>query len=243
MIFVGTHHKTGSVLFYNVFSGIAKALSLHFYSGPQSKLPPGAQIWFSEHSLLYARDFTEITGLHVIRHPLEVICSAYRYHLVCKELWCIENRPSRFVRHLDLGGLTYQERLRSLPLREGILFEMRGASFATIMDMYRWNYADERFLNVKLEDTAADFDATFARIFSFLGVDEEECLPLAIRHDVGRTAPEQLELMPHVTNKSRRSVTWPEYFSDGEMLDVFRLAFPADLLQKLNYPPPKSVTA
>lgn len=244
MIYIGTHHKTGTVLFEKVFREIASSYSLAYYQGAQRYLPPTTQVWFMELSKIHTEDFTEIGGIHVIRHPLEVICSGYRYHLVCQEPWCISTAYTPLQRKADVSatcpilynfnGLSYQQKLSSLPEREGLLFEMNGRSFHTIMDMYNWDYGDNRFLNVKLEDVDNDYDGTFSRIFSFLGLDPSECLPIVRRYDLKRIAHEQVELNLHVTNKSG-GWTWKKYFSDSSMLDEFHRTFPDDLITKLGY--------
>src|SRR5207244_8251072 len=112
MIFIGTHHKSGTILFWRIFRDVAVAFSLEVYPGIQRKLPPTTQIWFMEHSKIFPEDFTEITGIHVIRHPFDLICSGYRYHLVCNEAWCVSTAVSRAAGvHYDFDGLSYQQKL------------------------------------------------------------------------------------------------------------------------------------
>jgi hypothetical protein len=236
MIFIGTHHKTGTTLFLNVFYEVSQLLGLKFSLCGQSRLPPDTQIWFQEHSRIRVNAFTEIEGVHVIRHPLEVICSGYRYHLVCRESWCISTAiDGTSPVNYNFEGLSYQQKLRTLSTRDGILFEMKHRSFPVIMDMYNWNYADRRFLNVKLEDVMAEFDREFSKIFAFLGFDPSECLPIARRHDTKRLSRDQVASMEHVTNKMGE-LPWTHYFSDNAMLEQFSATFPDDLLPRLGYP-------
>lgn len=115
MIFVGTHHKTGTVLFSRIFRAVADELSLTFYSGPQQTLPPQAQVWFNEHSMINKNAFIEVGGVHAIRHPLELVCSAYRYHLRGNEVWF--TRPESACRY-DLKGTTYQQHLSAISVSE-----------------------------------------------------------------------------------------------------------------------------
>ena len=235
MIFVGTHHKTGTILFQSVFWGVSQHLGLRFYSGWQANLPPATDLWFMEHSRIDPERLDRVKGIHVIRHPLEVICSAYRWHLMCNEPWCVstEHAMANGVRY-NFDGLTYQQKLRSLSPRDGILFELRGRSYHAISDMYEWNYDDNRFMNVRLEEVSASFDDTFSRIFSFLGLDVGQCVPIAAFHDLRRFTPERLEQTAHITNKNR-DLPWQRYFSDDAMLDEFRKTFPADVMARLGY--------
>jgi len=82
---IGTHHKTGTVLTRNVFRDLGERLGLRFFSGWQHQLPEAADIWFMEYSRINPDDFPAIRGLHVIRHPLNIIFSGYRYHQICNE--------------------------------------------------------------------------------------------------------------------------------------------------------------
>ena len=235
MIFVGTHHKTGSVLFHGVFGAVSKRLGLRFYSGWQRTLPPATDVWFMEHSRIDPERFNHAKGIHAIRHPLDVICSAYRWHLVCDEPWCIstEHAIANGIRY-NFDGLTYQEKLKSLSPREGILFELKGRSYHAITDMYKWNYDDKRFLNVRLEDVSANFDRTFSRIFSFLGLDVEQCVPVAALQDVRRFTRQRVQQTAHITNKNG-DLSWQRYFLDDAMLDEFQRTFPADVMARLGY--------
>ena len=233
MIFVGTHHKAGTVLFAHIFSAVARWYSLNFFIGDQDALPLETQVWFDGHSKIDRAAFTEIVGIHVVRHPLELISSAYRYHLAGEEKWFSTRESGK---RFGLKGLSYRQNLSKLSVRDGILFEMRSFSAEKIMEMYKWDYQDTRFLNIKLEDVIANFDATLSRAFSFIGLDPSESLAVARRFDINRLSQTRIAKMNHVTNKNG-SLTWRHYFSDADMIDQFSRMFPKDLLPKLGYSP------
>jgi len=231
MIFVGTHHKTGTVLFGSVFKAVANELGLDFYTGSQRRLPAKTQVWFNEHSWIDRSAFAAIVGIHVVRHPLEVVCSAYRYHLGDGGAWFASQESGE---RFNLNGQSYKQTLATLSARDGTLFEMMHFSFETIMDMYNWDYNDSRFLNVRLEDVRRDFDGTFSRIFAFVGLEPAECLPIAQRFDANRMDQHRINSMAHITNKGGDQ-TWQNYFSDREMIKTFNQSFPRNLLPKLGY--------
>jgi hypothetical protein len=241
MIFVGAHHKTGSSLFRKIFSDVGRKLGLSYFCGRQADLPPKTDIWCNEYSLIDTRRLPVIRGVHVIRHPLEVIASGYRWHLICQEKWCVtagtKVPPGNLSFNFD--GMSYQQKLRTLSESDGILFEMKGRSLHTIKAMYAWAHRrDPRFLTIHYEDVVADFDNTLGRAFTFVGLDPVRCVPIAARHDLSRLRREEVEALHHVTNKNG-GMTWPRYFSNSAIVWVFREIFPEDVFRKLGYPDPE----
>lgn len=49
-IFIGTHHKTGTVWLNKIFSEISKPFGLEMFNGIQSDLPINYNIFFQDHS-------------------------------------------------------------------------------------------------------------------------------------------------------------------------------------------------
>jgi hypothetical protein len=242
MIFVGAHHKTGSSLFRKIFSDVARKLGLSYFCGSQADLPPETDIWCNEYSLIDARALLVVRGVHVIRHPLEVIASGYRWHLICQEKWCVtaDTKVPPGDLSYNFEGQSYQEKLRTLSEPEGISFEMKGRSLHSIKAMYAWAHRrDPRFLTIRYEDVAANFDGSLARVFTFVGLDPVRCLPIAARHDLNRLRREDVEALRHVTNK-KGGMTWQRHFSNPAILRAFREIFPQDVFQKLGYPDPEA---
>jgi len=182
-----------------------------------------------------------LLGVHLIRHPYDIIASAYRYHLVCKEDWCISpgySEPEIFAmpeyRELFSGGRSYQEVLNSLPQSEGLVMEI-WRSRPNILYMVEWDYSDPRFLECKLEDFTRDFDETFRKVLSHLrlfGSKDAEILEIAAAHDVSRWSVSKLKDEPHVTNKSRKLDSRDIF--DAEHFQLIGELFPKDLLDVLS---------
>ena len=241
---IGTHHKTGTVLLYRVFRDLSRTFGLSYFVGPQEYLPNGTEIWFEDHSRVQLEALTQpVLGVHVIRHPYEILASAYRYHLVCGEEWCVSpgytnselsTRPE--FRSLFGAGRSYQEVLRSLPPSQGLTLEI-WRSRSNIIEMVDWDYANPRFLECRLEEFSADFDGTMMRIFTHLGLlnfGETALRRIAAAHDLSLRSGRGLMDDPHVTNTAQRRKTFNDVFEE----DHFRLVgelFPADLVSRLGY--------
>jgi hypothetical protein len=235
MIFVGTHHKTGSLLFKNVFRDVSRAFGLTFYDGSQEQLDPRTDVWFMEHSRIDAAALADVKGVHVVRHPLSVIYSGYKYHMVCREKWCVDPSVATVADGIFYGfdGLSYQEKLKGISEPDGLRFEMEGRSYHAIMDMYRWDYGDNRFMTVKYEDIVTRFDDVFGGVFEFLGLPVRSSLRLAARHDINRLSPRRIRGSRHITDKSR-AFDYRSRFSP-DLLEAFAAIYPSDVLERLGY--------
>ncbi len=235
LIFVGTHHKTGTMLFKRIFSGISTSLGLQFFSGWQADLPPDTDVWFMEHSRINLDPTVPLRGIHVVRHPVNIILSGYRYHNICSEPWAVDPKIKTSADGIqyEFSGMSYQQMLNSLPESEGIKLEMRGRSFNAIMDAYRWDYDDRRFLNLRLEDVVADFDAQLSRAFAWLGLPADRSLEIARRYDLARMSKEAVDSLNHITDKSRRGDRIARL--SPELSREFASIYPVDVATRLGY--------
>jgi hypothetical protein len=237
---VGTHHKTGTQLMGRLCSDVSRTFGLKFHSGAQRELPDGVNVWFTPYSQLDKNRITQdVRGVHVVRHPYQVVVSAYLFHRKCDEPWCTRiGYPARVDGQVySRGEFSYQQCLNQLGQREGLLFEIEGRSRGTLSDLYRWDYADPRFLNVKFEALMSDFDATMRGIFRHLELDSlgvDALLQVARRHNVATWSKEQRDRDPHIVNKERRMYTYPDYLTADHLARIREL-FPADLLAKVGY--------
>jgi len=241
---IGTHHKTGTVLTYRVFRDISAKLGLSFFAGRQEDLPRGTEVWIEDHTEIDpSRLDRSLLGVHVIRHPHDIIASAYRYHLVCDEDWCIApgysnpdivEMPEYRERFSD--GRSYQEILNDLPQSEGVTLEIWRCR-PNILYMAEWDYSQPQFLECKLEEFTADFDGTFRKILSHLELldanHEVDVLRIAAGYDISRWSDKQLKDEPHVTNKTRtlcgRDLLQPDHY---RLMDEL---FPKNLAAALGY--------
>src|ERR1700749_2106032 len=119
-IFIGTFHKTGTILMEGIWDRGASQLGLKLFKprvdfwrnrGP---LTADFDVLFDGASrfLRHGKRFRAAwRGVVCIRDPRDLIVSAGLYHLNAPERWL--HRPSE-----RFGGKTYQEALRALPDNE-----------------------------------------------------------------------------------------------------------------------------
>lgn len=237
MLFVGTHHKTGTQLCMHVFRDIAAELGLKFFDGWQRNLPAGTDLWFMLHSRVDAAAIPGLRGAHFVRHPLSLLCSGYRYHRICTERWCISSDHATGADGIRyrFDGHSYQQKLNSVSEMEGLQIEMRGRSYNAIMDMYAWDYSNPNIRTWQFEQVMRDFDGTMLEILAFLNL-PEHMLDIARRHDVKRMSAAARRENVHVTDKDG-TLSWERYFTP-DLLDEFRSLYPPDLFARLGYPDP-----
>jgi len=116
----------------------------------------------------------EIQFIHMIRDPRDVLLSGVHYH---KSHIARENSPERSIHtpRREFGGMTYQQKLRSIKTIHGQLrFEMSRRHNTTLQQMLRWNYTDPRTIEWKYEDMMLDRDGVrFRRAMEIAGYGPE----------------------------------------------------------------------
>ena len=228
---IGSFHKTGTVLNQKILSSISRrhaAAKLATLGGPGraqviDAATSGAKIVFVQNFAVdsprawrddvkaYASRLTlRVRAVAWIRDPMELVTSAYFYHLKAREhlavgpgssspVWsaCAERGPSsalcETVGAASWGGTrSYQDLLHALPPEEGVLVEAL-RSLPTVEGMNRTAFALRRSRRApaRLQDldrAVASFNATFESLFRFLGVPAGAalgaCLGAAARHDL-----------------------------------------------------------
>src|ERR1700685_1046550 len=137
-IFVGTFHKTGTILLGDIFERVAVRLGLMFVKAErgfwQKDALPAFDILFDGGSRFLKHPGVfgpKARALVSIRDPRDLIVSAALYHMDSKERWVVN--PSE-----RLGGRSYQESLRALPDDAArFIFEMDHAGGRTIAEMLK----------------------------------------------------------------------------------------------------------
>jgi len=230
-----THHKTGHHLCGNIAQAFSKKLHLNYYDlSRASEVPIDADVIVYEssaevnQSVVYKFESwggdlkiqnLNFRGVHVIRHPYEIISSGYRWHQIIDRPWV----------HAEWKGTgkSYKEHLQS---GDGIAFEMKNRSRGVIMNIYEFPFSDKRFLTVKLEEFEQDYDLTIARIARHLGLPEKVVIKTS--------APFNLHAMTkfpaYVTRKKLGKSSHVTLFKPHHY-KLFRELFPADLLGRLGY--------
>lgn len=231
-VVVGTHHKTGTVWFHDIFAEIARRFELRFrVDDAHEGVPTGPWDIFQEtHSQFDTSNLGDFRGLHVIRDPRDVIVSAAFYHQKSQESWLHERQDC-------YGGKTYQEMINSCAsLDDKIVFEMENASRHIIEAMQAFDYADPRFMTLKFEEMSVDYRLErFERAFEFLGFSPDSigwCLTVAYRNSLfsGAASAGQTKA-GHV--RSGKSKQWPEFFKRKHRRRFERLF--GDVLGTLGY--------
>ena len=208
-IFVGTHHKTGTVLAKGIFEGLADKRGVRFLNVSRGTPVVGRwDILFDAHSRLDVCSLgVPLLGVHLIRDPRMVVVSAALYHMHASEKWLQQPRP-------EFGGLTYQQKIRSLGSdRERFLFEMDCSALA-INGMVQWVAKSYPWcMNVKLEDLMTDDGMkTYTKMFRHLGLEGDmltDALEVAYTKSVFNPShPDS----PHI--RSRKVEAWQSYFDE-----------------------------
>jgi hypothetical protein len=223
---VFTYHKSGTVLFENIMQRVAARLGLRCATryGRVTRIDGGTDIVILAHSLLGFTLNRPFRGVRIIRDPRDIWVSSYLYHRRCPEGWCVNtdhrttapigyprvdfsvlHRPERWKRDYlrRLGGRSYQRNLLDRDPADGLAFELAGYTGATLEAMWSWQALPE-VIDVKLEDIAAGFDATLARIFGHLGFDAaqtEIALECAAAEDIARMDEATLAARPHIHSR------------------------------------------
>ena len=138
MLIIASYHKTGTVLFQNIWNHYAKSIN---------KLPK--QVFtFYDHFNNTSDDYIKNNKcVVIIRNPYEIIMSGIRYHKKTLEEWCSKK--------IYINSMTYKEYINSLNKEDQIMFEMRNIGKLTIDNIYHdiknRNY-NNNVLFIKIED-------------------------------------------------------------------------------------------
>jgi hypothetical protein len=255
-IFILTYHKVATVLIRKVMMEVTEKIGWRYSStkGMADTFPKKTDMFHIIHGT-GTKDFYKSgnKGIRIIRDPRDVIVSGFLYHQRCTEKWCINSNFSdprhpfpqvpwpldtadlltkeRYV--ASLGGLSYQEKIRSLCKEEGLIFEMEGFAKITIDEMISWK-ENEAVLTIKMEDLIADFDRQFEKIFRWFGIGEVDiaaCLEIAVAHDMNRMEEREIASNPHISTGKLKK--WEEYFTPN-VWQAYKERF-ADAHTKLGY--------
>lgn len=228
-LYHATHHKCGTHWFKRILSQIGNQYQLRWQEAVSGDSLPTSGVLFDQNSHLNPTDWARFRGSHMIRDPRDVVVSGYFYHLWTAEAWAHEPKA-------ELGGQTYQQHLKSLPIEAGLIAEIDKCKFV-FNKMRNWNYRNPAIRELKYEAVFTDPDTQFRRLFKHYGFHDtaiEAALDFARRSDfraVSGRAPgiirEQTVMRAGIPGQ------WTEYFTP-RVRQHFRDTNP-DLLQKLGY--------
>jgi hypothetical protein len=101
------------------------------------------------------------SGVHVIRNPLDLLCSAYYSHRDTHELggWTQLKRQRDILKSVSKSeGL-----LMTLAFLERVDFDVQ--VIGPFIGLRCWNYADDAYATLRMEDVVADVDKTLGAAF------------------------------------------------------------------------------
>lgn len=234
---VATHHKTGTAWMSSTFKRICKVRKIRFVHMDIDPVVAEGEcappvVFFSGHANFrnypWLRD-SDYPIFHLIRDPRDVVISGMHYHRKSKERWL-------HVPQDEFDGLTYQQKLNSLPdERTRLEFEMRNSAARTVASMLRWNYNDPRSYECKYEELIADVEGElFARICTHLGFGPKElirCKGGFMRNSIFGEKKKRKGRTLHI--RSGDPQQWPCAFN-RELGKAFLAAF-GDALVRLGY--------
>jgi hypothetical protein len=231
---IATHHKTGTVWMRTIFEAIAKALKVKFVymnraAGLQQSKLKIPSIVLNDHSdfstCAWMLDHPSCRILHLIRDPRDMVLSAMHYHRTAQEPWLHKAKQ-------HFGGLTYQQKINSLPDDQSrYFFEMRNSAKRAIRDMRGWDYSRPNSMECRYEDLIADSEMKrFTEALTHLGFEEHEleiCKALIRQHSLFG------DLGNHTHVRSGEARQWKSKFNK-ELAEKFLSVF-GDVLIELGY--------
>lgn len=216
---IGVHHKCGTVLMASFVKAAQDNILKKIHIGSQDDLDElNVNIWLEKKSKI---DLSKLRRrykmVHIIRHPKELICSGYYYHLnPCSEGWCVKQKYQSENVKLET---TYQKHLQSLDLPMGIQFEMRESSYRQIRDIYYFIRKNPpSCIHIRLEKIMSDFDSTFKDIMIFFEWRPwmiEKMMTIMKKHNVNH--PDNAETTSrckHIHGDKFDSSKWPKISTD-----------------------------
>lgn len=255
-IFIFCYHKSGTVLFNKILNNISVMYNLNYIQiyGYTDIIPAEADIVLFSHSIVSKRIFkNSFIGVHIVRDPRELIISGYLYHKRTKEEWCttIHNKinlnfpyiptfleQSSEVEKINyinsLKGTSYQAMLKNLSQEQGIIFEINNYSGWTIDCIDKWDYKNDKIMEVKFENIMKNFNEEFSDIVKWLGFKDDEIANIISsiqEYDISNFSKEDLKKNNHISNEGFSK--WEKYFSKTHKR-IFKQRYP-QLLQKLSY--------
>lgn len=150
-LFVGTHHKTGTVWLETVFKRFAQLSSTTFRNIRRDDLivrDRPREIAFDDHCAFEDFDLSKGRGFRMIRDPRDVLISAMHYHRRSSEKWLHQPRAD---------GRTYQETINAFSDEDALLFEIDESAGRAIAEMIRFD-GGETVKTIHYEDYIDDSD-------------------------------------------------------------------------------------
>lgn len=246
-VWVGTHHKTGTMWMFNIFQAFGERAGIPFLNVSEhcrqlgitgdrcDQLLFGYGLAFDGIILAdHAEGFRTLAPLlpkgrarmfHVVRDPRDIAISAANYHMTSAEPWL-------HVPDVAFAGMTYQEKISSYnSLDDRVLFEIEHSSAATVNEIRKLIGLDSVQI-FKYEDLMR-WPETFDRLFDYCGfhADQKPLFTKAVqKHSFFGEA--SVEDSSH--GSDGRVEQWRDKLS-GPTRSAVEQAF-GDVIERLGYP-------
>jgi hypothetical protein len=168
--YIGTFHKTGTALFESILLNARESGLLVPWLMHEEAAPEAWDVAFDYHTKTLSRSLEpnpdEARYVICIRDPRDMIVSSAYYHCQAEEEWLHKPDP-RF------GGMTYQEKINSLPtMTDRFLFEMEHSARGQVQGMLAVPMQAPSVLITRLETLVQDYELwEFHKIFAHLRFD------------------------------------------------------------------------
>lgn len=226
------YHKALTVFSVRLFKYLQAIYGLKLcIDSSEPRKPAPYSVHVNTQGLMPSAGQRSFRGTHIIRDPRDLIVSAYFYHLRTNEAWCA--RPSEANDDLP-ADISYQERLRSLPLEDGLIYEMNHVGGLMIDRMCSWDYDDPRFLELRFEQIVGNEESAIQAMLQWYGVPESQRSSISryLRFlgygQVRRLGQSRNKRVGKHLGKGFPVGRWEKYFSDPVRL-AFNRRFPGAL--------------
>ena len=220
--YIGTFHKTGSVLWYRILKSASISGGITPFYIMEGVEPDSWDVGMHYHANVFFSDIVQDKNQSrysiTIRDPRDVVVSSAYYHCHSEESWLHEPNDS-------FGGQTYQERLLSLKsMDERFIFEMQQSALGTITQMTNIPFSAPNLKISRWETLVTDQSLKeYQSIFEFLDFDEQQVTSLLGAAWRNSLFSGKVNTSSHI--RSGRPRQWVDEFSD-EVNKEFDKRFP-----------------
>lgn len=237
----GSHHKMGTVYVHTVLRELCGKHGLHLLNGRQNELDESVDLFFQNNSRIDTETLGPFRGTHLVRDLRDVVVSGYRYHQWTREEWAHRPmRPDQIERlgctEVASGEESYQELLNRVDPEVGIAIELRRVGKGVGAQLRRWNFDDDRFLEVRFEALMADPETVFGSMLEWYGLGDDlvaDGMAIAARRSLASMEKRPVADRPPHARGGGSSGKWQELFTDEHKVEAKALF--GDLLVDLGY--------
>lgn len=228
----GSHHKMGTVYIHTVLRELCHRHGLVLLNGVQADLDDSVDLFFQNQSRIDVEALAPFRGSHVMRDLRDVVISGYSYHRWTREEWAHRPMRPRQIERLECADIvepdeSYQELLNRVDDETGIAIELRRVGRGVGAALRRWDFADERFLELRFEELVTEPAAVFERLLTWYGLAPElvdDGTAIAVRRSLDSIKQRPVEERPPHARGGGSKGSWQERFTDAHKAELKALA-------------------